>query len=1129
MISETKHIISKAIHDLSQLNVNDVLVNALGAKFHEIDNSILQESIEVPIDASISSIFKKANEFKKETGTNPLCLAVGFLQWEIKSKEVHTPILLIPLKSKLSKINQTIQFESSLDEGFMNPFLSTYFANEFDVSVPNFEGSTDFVRDFIEWLNSTSIPFQFNLKQLIGNFHHHRFQILKDLEGLLNEPIIGNNVEQILGNEEKTEDSEFILTDDNLFPADNDQLNIFGQIQHSNTVIQGPPGTGKSQVLTNVLGKIIGANFKALVVSEKRVALEVLQNKLAQFQLDDFTFITTSETVSHDFILSLKKTWERMETSSILSRPVNLKLSEQHLQNLQIQIDLLNQKELIGGVSYDEFLKQTASIDFSKSEYISDIPTVKSWLIDEEIITEIYRFQLQESLRFLPFESVKNDVFLSFDSKLIAWKKEFKSLQNCFTIHTKEDVNEAMKQSAICQIIENELDKSYFLVLNPESKEQKKYNYLKKRRLSLNKKIESFQEEIKNWKIEPSENETIHLLEALKSSSFFIKRKAKKRLSQLTQSSFVDPVSALTKWIEFIQVNKELSQLQIEFSEIGVNSIDFDISNIDLFIQQMNKKEWEIYTSISSERRKKLCEFHSKLHQFHSVLKTYFKLKSNDLISEVFEKITIQFEELIRLRAKICSIENSSFRLLEIANSEDEYAKLIYKSNWVKFESYFPELAKFSPSEIHSKVNQIIFSRDEESKLFSHQIEFSIQEKFQEFHHLLRTPSQKLSAQEKEKKQRLKKGKSILVKEFSKSKSHPSIRELLESEAAIWIHLLKPIWLSNPVQVARCFPLKKDFFDFIIFDEATQIPLVNALGSLHRGKRIIVAGDEQQMSPSSYFQSTSETVDLLHQAGFYWKNLFLKHHYRSEHPALIEFSNRHFYTNSLIAYPSVNSTNYPIQLHYCENGIFDERENEQEAKMIAKLLEEKLKLNQSIGVVAFSETQLNCIYRQLSPSIQLKMAERIDEGTLFFKSLENVQGEECDALLISFGYGKNDEGEFHLRFGPLNQKSGSKRLNVLLTRAKKSIDFVSSVQSKEFKISENESVNLVRLFLLQIEEQKSLENKSIQFPFGLNPNISEVNNSKMNIQFPYIYKTINDANELVTFQYVLQNRGWKLV
>lgn len=1128
MISETKHIISKAIHDLSQLNLNDVLVNALGAKFHEIDDLNLQSFFEVPFDQTIASIFKKANEFKKETGTNPLCLAVGLLQWKIKSKEVHTPILLIPLKPKYSKINQSIQFESSLDEGFMNPFLSTYFASEFDITVPSFCNSTNLVTDFLEWLNSTSIPFLFQEKQLIGNFHHHRFQILKDLEGLFNEPIIGNNVEQILGNEEKSEEVEIVLTNDNLFPADNDQLNVFNQLQHSNTVIQGPPGTGKSQVLTNVLGKIIGANFKALVVSEKRVALEVLQNKLAQFQLDDFTFITTSETVSHDFILSLKKTWERMESPSILSAPVNLKLSEQYLQNLQIQIDLLNQKELIGGVSFDEFLTQTSSIDFSKSEFISDVPTVKNWLNDQEIIAEIYRFKLQESLRFLPFESVKNDTFLSFDSKLIAWKNELKSLQNCFNIQSKEDVNEAMKQSAICQIIENELNKSYFSVLHPESKEQKKYNSLKKKRLSLIKKIEPFQEEIKNWKIEPSENETIHLLEALNSSSFFTKRKAKKRLAQLTQSSFVNPVLALTKWIENIQLNKELSQLQIEFSEIGVNSIDFDIPNIDLFIQQMNKKEWEIYTSITPEQRKKLCEFHSRLHQFYSVLKTYFKLKSTDLISEVIEKIEVQFEELIRIRSKISSIENSSFRLLEIANSVDEYAQIVYKSNWVKFESYFPELAKFSPSEIHSKVNQIILAREEESKLFSQQIDFYISEKFQEFHHLLRTPSQKLSSDEKEKKQRLKKGKSILVKEFSKSKSHPSIRELLESDAAIWIHLLKPIWLSNPVQVARCFPLEKDFFDFVIFDEATQIPLANALGSLHRGKRIIVAGDEQQMSPSSYFQSTSETVDLLHQAGYYWKNIFLKHHYRSEHTALIEFSNRHFYGNSLIAYPSINSTKYPIQLHYCENGLFDERENIEEAIMVAKLLEEKLELNQSIGVVAFSETQLNCIFHQLSPSIQLKIAERIDQGTLFFKSLENVQGEECDALLISFGYGKNSDGEFHMRFGPLNQKTGSKRLNVLLTRAKKSIDFVSSVLSKDFKISENESVNLLRLFLMQIEENKLSNENSIQFPFDLMP-IRIEKSSTYTIQFLSIYSKIQEANELVTFQNALQNRGWKLV
>ena len=47
---------------------------------------------------------------------------------------------------------------------------------------------------------------------------------------------------------------------------------------------------------------------------------------------------------------------------------------------------------------------------------------------------------------------------------------------------------------------------------------------------------------------------------------------------------------------------------------------------------------------------------------------------------------------------------------------------------------------------------------------------------------------------------------------------------------------------------------------------------------------------------------------------------------------------------------------------------------------------------------------------------------RLDSDTAFFKALENVQGEECDQLIISLGYGKNENGEFHMRFGPMNSK-----------------------------------------------------------------------------------------------------------
>jgi hypothetical protein len=109
----------------------------------------------------------------------------------------------------------------------------------------------------------------------------------------------------------------------------------------------------------------------------------------------------------------------------------------------------------------------------------------------------------------------------------------------------------------------------------------------------------------------------------------------------------------------------------------------------------------------------------------------------------------------------------------------------------------------------------------------------------------------------------------------------------------------------------------------------------------------------------------------------------------------------------------------------------------------------------------------------------------------------------------------------------LNQKNGSKRLNVLLTRARKSIDFVASVTSKDFKISENESINLLRLFLIQIEENKIDQKNNFQFPYDLQPIIKQ-KSSYSEVNFSSIYSYISDARELVTFQRVLKKRDWKI-
>ena len=234
----------------------------------------------------------------------------------------------------------------------------------------------------------------------------------------------------------------------------------------------------------------------------------------------------------------------------------------------------------------------------------------------------------------------------------------------------------------------------------------------------------------------------------------------------------------------------------------------------------------------------------------------------------------------------------------------------------------------------------------------------------------------------------------------------------------------------------------------------------------------------------------------------------------------------------MIAYPSGSYITDPIQLHRCENGIYEERTNIEEARLVVKIIEENLSKKQTLGIVAFSETQLKCIWDHMTPLVQQQITRKIDNGEAYFKALENVQGDECDKLIVSLGYSKNTKGEFKMQFGPLNQKSGSKRLNVLFTRAKKSIDFISSVGSTDFKISENESINLLRIFLQTQEEkntkmQPEIAKDSCTFPYGLKPEIKQVK-TKRELQFSSIYSTLKDANELITFQRVLENREWQI-
>jgi hypothetical protein len=295
-----------------------------------------------------------------------------------------------------------------------------------------------------------------------------------------------------------------------------------------------------------------------------------------------------------------------------------------------------------------------------------------------------------------------------------------------------------------------------------------------------------------------------------------------------------------------------------------------------------------------------------------------------------------------------------------------------------------------------------------------------------------------------------------------------------------------PVWMASPETVAQVFP-RLPLFDVLVFDEASQCRLEEALPVLTRAQRVVIAGDPKQLPPTRFFESTvaesdqgeieteqdlfeaqqGEIEDLLAAAlNLDIQQSYLDVHYRSKNADLIEFSNEQFYGSRLQAipgHPRNRAKLPPITMHRAD-GVYDKRCNLIEAQYVCRLIGELLDHAQppSIGVACFNLTQRDLINELLEEraaedsGFAAKLArsrEQRGEGSfegLFVKNLESVQGDERDHIIISTTYGPNPEGRFYRRFGPLGQAGGWRRLNVLITRAREQVHLVSSIPREAY-------------------------------------------------------------------------------
>jgi len=333
----------------------------------------------------------------------------------------------------------------------------------------------------------------------------------------------------------------------------------------------------------------------------------------------------------------------------------------------------------------------------------------------------------------------------------------------------------------------------------------------------------------------------------------------------------------------------------------------------------------------------------------------------------------------------------------------------------------------------------------------------------------------------------------------------------------------------SPLSVSDSLPLDVNYFDVVIFDEASQITLEEGIPALYRSQQTIIVGDDKQMPPTNFFTARAEDPDdlegagdeddellsadtdsLLIQGARKLSSTMLRWHYRSHYETLISYSNHAFYEAGLLTIPDKTihhlekgaiEINKPedaaafadclydrsISFHFHPNSVYEKRNNIEEANYIAHLVREllKRKVKESIGIVAFSQEQQHTIEDALTAlsetdkefGLLLEEAyNRTEEDQftgLIIKNLENIQGDERDIIIMSVCYGFDSRKKILMNFGPINKKGGEKRLNVIFSRAKKHMAVISSIRYHNITNEYNEGANYFRRFLQYAENVSS--------------------------------------------------------
>ncbi|MET0425154.1 MAG: AAA domain-containing protein, partial [Actinoplanes sp.] len=341
----------------------------------------------------------------------------------------------------------------------------------------------------------------------------------------------------------------------------------------------------------------------------------------------------------------------------------------------------------------------------------------------------------------------------------------------------------------------------------------------------------------------------------------------------------------------------------------------------------------------------------------------------------------------------------------------------------------------------------------------------------------------------------------LIRREGSKKIGHLGVQDLL-AQARHAVQALKPALLMSPLAVSRFLPPEMEF-DVVIIDEASQVTTGDAINCVYRGDALIVVGDDRQLPPTSYYDRVEDDVtdypSIFDLAKATFRVLPLGWHHRSRHEALFAFANLAYYQGRLVELPRAypQEPDHGVEMFHVE-GVYRRQttsDNPIEAAAVAErvLHHFATRPGRTLGVVTLSVAQADAI----DDAVQRAVAERpdlepyvTDEDRLtgfFVKSLEAAQGDERDVIILSVGYGYDENDKISTNFGALNRPGGWRRLNVAITRARERVEVMASIHSGDVPDMGNESVRHLKAYLEFAERRAATLGRAEDDVEGLRP------------------------------------------